>query len=229
MTVRFYSSADDMKISEKAFDILCKEVKKRKKTNILISGGNSLKKFFSLIVRRRKNISNINFVLSDERIVTEKSSYSNVSMIKKKLINKIIKEKKPNFIYPSIINTNKTNKQICEEYNNKIKILPTIGFLGVGHDGHIASIFYKDTKTQYKNSSLLICKKKNEKFKRISINIEYLINIPSLIIIVLGKNKSNILKNILDYKMQVSDMPILDLLCKSKGNINILYNKNISK
>jgi 6-phosphogluconolactonase/glucosamine-6-phosphate isomerase/deaminase len=229
MTVNFYNSINDNKISEKAFEILNKEVKKRRKSNILVSGGNSLKKFFSLIVSKKKKMNNVNFILSDERIVSEKSSYSNVSIIKKGLINKIYKEKKPNFIYPSIINMNKTNKEMCSEYNDKIKILPTMGFLGVGHDGHIASIFYNDVKIQYTNSPFLICKRKNEKFKRISVNMEFLINIPRLIIIILDKNKYNILKNIINYKTNFTNMPILHLLTKSKGDISVLYNRNIIK
>tara|TARA_B110000977_G_scaffold181081_1_gene241422 strand:+ start:2487 stop:3176 length:690 start_codon:yes stop_codon:yes gene_type:complete len=227
MAVNFFNSIDDAEISERAFEILYEETKNRKKSNILISGGNSLKKLFLLIVSKKINMSNISFILSDERIVNEKSIYSNASMIKNKLINKINKEKKPNLIYPSITNVNKANKEICSEYNNKIKILPTMAFLGVGHDGHVASIFYGNANIQYSESPLLICKKKSEKFKRISIDMEYLINIPKLIIIILDKNKHSILKCILDYKKQVSNLPILHLLNKSKGDIYILYNKKI--
>jgi 6-phosphogluconolactonase/glucosamine-6-phosphate isomerase/deaminase len=227
MAVNFFNSTDDAEISKKAFKILYEEIKNRKKINILISGGNSLKKFFTFLIGKKVNMNSVSFILSDERIVNKKSIYSNILMIKNELINKINKEKKPNFIYPSITNAKVTNKKLCSAYNNKIKILPTLAFLGVGHDGHIASIFYSNSNIQYSKAPFLICKKKDEKFKRISVDMEFLINIPKLIIIILDKNKHSILKHILNYKKQVSNLPILHLLNKSKGHIYVLYNKKI--
>ena len=47
-------------------------------------------------------MSNVNFILSDERIVSEKSAYSNTANIKYDFIYKFQKEKRPNFIFPSI-------------------------------------------------------------------------------------------------------------------------------
>ena len=229
MTINFYKSTSDKKISKKAYKIFYEEIKNRKKKYVVISGGNSLKKFFLFITSKKNNINNINFVLSDERIVNEKSKYSNSSMIKKNLINKINKLKKPNFIYPSIQDTSISNKKICKEYNNKIKILPHMAFLGIGDDGHVASIFNKGAKVQYTKYPLLICKKKKEKFRRISMDLKYLIKIPKLIIIILDKKKRDILKKILNYKNEVLNLPILDILTKSKSDIHILYNKNIIK
>lgn len=150
-------------------------------------------------------------------------------MIKKNLINKINKLKKPNFIYPSIQHISISSKKICKEYNNKIKILPHMAFLGIGDDGHIASIFNIGAKVQYAKYPLLICKKKKEKFRRISMDLKYLIKIPKLIIIILDKKKRDILKKILNYKNEVLKLPILDILTKSKSDIHILYNKNIIK
>ena len=47
-------------------------------------------------------MSNVPFILSDERIVSEKSAYSNTANIKYDFIYKFQKEKRPNFIFPSI-------------------------------------------------------------------------------------------------------------------------------
>ena len=82
MTVFFFNSKKDIKISERAFKILFKELNLRKNLNILISGGSSLKKIFSLIISRNVDLSNVNLILSDERIVSEKSVNSNVCNIK---------------------------------------------------------------------------------------------------------------------------------------------------
>lgn len=227
MATYFFSSADDAKIYKRALKILCEEIRNKKKLNILISGGKSLRKFFMFLISKKLNMKTVSFILSDERIVNEKSVYSNTLMIKDKLINKINKKKRPNFIYPSITNTNVANKKICNEYSNKIKILPNLAFLGVGYDGHIASIFCNNANIKYSKPPFLICKKKNEKFKRISVDMEFLINIPKLIIIILDKNKHHILSHILNYKKQLANLPILHLLNKSKGYIYVLYNKKI--
>lgn len=229
MTVFFFNSKKDIKISERAFKILFKELNLRKNLNILISGGSSLKKIFSLIISRNVDLSNVNLILSDERIVSEKSVNSNVCNIKKNFINKIRKEKRPNFIFPSIKNINMSNKNIYKNFKDKLNVLPNLAFIGVGKDGHIASIFFNDIKIQYTNSPFLICKKKNEKFRRVSVDMKYLINIPKTVVIIQDKKKSEILKNMLNYKTVSIKIPILHLLRKSKGDIFILYNKNIIK
>ena len=118
-----------------------KELNLRKNLNILISGGSSLKKIFSLIISRNVDLSNVNLILSDERIVSEKSVNSNVCNIKNNFINKIRKEKRPNFIFPSIKNINMSNKNIYKNFKYKLNVLPNLAFIGVGKDGHIASIF----------------------------------------------------------------------------------------
>ena len=206
-----------------------KELNLRKNLNILISGGSSLKKIFSLIISRNVDLSNVNLILSDERIVSEKSVNSNVCNIKNNFINKIRKEKRPNFIFPSIKNINMSNKNIYKNFKYKLNVLPNLAFIGVGKDGHIASIFFNDIKIQYTNSPFLICKKKNEKFSRVSLDMKYLINIPKTVVIIQDKKKSEILKDMLNYKTISIKKPILHLLRKSKGDIFILYNKNIIK
>lgn len=61
------------------------------------------------------------------------------------------------------------------------------------------------------------------------MDLKYLIKIPKLIIIILDKKKRDILKKILNYKNEVLNFPILEILTKSKNDIHILYNKNIIK
>ena len=229
MTVFFLNSASDQKLSETAYKILSKKLNLRKNLNILISGGKSLKKFFSFIISKNINMSNVNFILSDERIVSEKSAYSNTANIKYDFINKFQKEKRPNFIFPSIKNINISNRKICREFRDKLNFLPTLAFIGVGEDGHLASIFNSDIKIQYSETPFLICKKKNEKFRRISIDMDYLINIPKIVLIILDKKKYKILNDILNYKTIDSKAPIFQLLTKSRKDIFILYNKNIIK
>ena len=62
-----------------------------------------------------------------------------------------------NFIFPSIKNINMSNKNIYKNFKYKLNVLPNLAFIGVGKDGHIASIFFNDFKIQYTNSKFLIC------------------------------------------------------------------------
>ena len=59
--------------------------------------------------------------------------------------------------------------------------------------------------------------------------MDYLINIPKIVLIILDKKKYKILKDILNYKMIDSKAPIFQLLTKSKKDIKILKKKNIIK
>lgn len=227
MSVNFYLFNNSINLYEKAYKILLNIISKSQKPNILIAGGNSLKKIFSIIVNKKINMKNINLLLTDERIVSIKSKYSNSLMVKKFLINKMEEGSKPNFIYPAITNINEANSTIVKKYNNKINLLPNLALIGVGHDGHVASVFFEDVNTLYSKSPTFICKRKNEKFKRISVNINYLINIPIIVIVISGKEKGGILKKIINYKKSKFNFPILQLLRQSKGKINILYEKKL--
>ena len=229
MTIKFHKFSKKVECSDKAFKLLSKEISNYKKTNILIAGGNSLNHFFSFLIKKKMNMNKINFILSDERIVSEKSKYSNVNTIKNKFIKKIKKNNKPQFIYPSIKNRNEVNKKVYNNFKKKIKSKPSMAFLGVGNDGHIASIFFNDTKNEFKKSPFLICKRKIEKFRRISIDMKFLTKIPKIVIIIQDIKKRKILKKILNFKKQDINSPIMYLLNKSKKNIFILYNAKINK
>ena len=83
--------------------------------------------------------------MSDERFVSENSVNSNFKLIKKLLLSKIIISEKNIFS----INTRKKNVNISshdyekkiKKYFEKKKISFDLVVLGMGFDGHIASIF----------------------------------------------------------------------------------------
>ena len=64
--------------------------KKNKRFSLVLTGGKSPIKLYKYLAKN-KNIDwkNIDFFISDERYVNEKSKYSNIRMCKKYLLNKI--------------------------------------------------------------------------------------------------------------------------------------------
>lgn len=150
--------------------------------NIFLSGGKSLniiKSNLSILNLRRK----INIYLTDER-VTKKKLYLNSIKFKK------IKIKKVNFKD----NFNLNNLKNLNQINNLIPKKKYISILGVGEDGHIASIFNLKERLVL-NKSIILTKKSDEDFFRISLSYEYLSKSNKIFLIFSNKKKMKQIKN----------------------------------
>lgn len=150
--------------------------------NIFLSGGESLniiKDNLSILNLRRKS----NLYLTDERVTTNKL-YLNSIKFKK------IKNKKINFKDNFNLNSLKNLNQI----DNSIPKKNFISILGVGEDGHIASIFNLKEKLVL-NKSTILTKRSNEEFFRISLSYEYLSKSKNIFLIFSNKKKMKQIKN----------------------------------
>ena len=128
--------------------------KEKKRFSFVLTGGNSPIKLYKNLAKE-KNIPwrKIDFFLGDERCVNPNSKYSNINMCKKNLLNKI--PILSSQIY-EISMKGKNTKKISQEYERKIKkyfngkkITFDLTLLGVGNDGHIASLFKNNIKKKY--------------------------------------------------------------------------------
>ena len=117
------------------------------------------------------------------------------------------------------INIKKINpKKIALEYEKKIKkyfngkkISFDLTLLGVGNDGHIASLFKNNiNKKNKKNVDFVI----REDFKRITLTIKCINNSRNIFLWAPGKNKKKIIKNIIKDKKYLYPASYL----KSKNN-----------
>ncbi len=103
---------------------------------------------------------------------------------------------------------------------------PNLALVGVGNDGHIGSIFPKKI-IKYKN--FVISKKKNENFRRISLNIDYIKKIKKIVIVINDRKKNDILKKILS-NHQNYKIPVLKLIKISMDKVLLYYiNKSTKK
>ncbi len=150
--------------------------------NIFLSGGESLN-----IIKNNLSILNLsrnnNIYLTDERVTTNKS-YLNSIKFKK------IKTKKINFKD----NFNLNNLKNLNQIDNLIPKKNFISILGVGEDGHIASIFNLKEKLVL-NKSMILTKRSDEDFFRISLSYEYLSKSKKIFLIFSNKKKMKQIKN----------------------------------
>ena len=195
-------------------EILSKK-KKKKRFSLVLTGGSSPIKLYKKLASSNIDWSSVDLFWGDERYVSQKSKDSNFKLAFDTFIKKIKISKKNIFS----INTNKHIKICSKEYSKKIKNYfknKKISFdyflLGMGVDGHIASIFPGDNNF----SKTFISKPVYGKdFKRITLSLK-VINNSKKIILWLNKISKSTKYDIL--KKQSKKIPINNLN-KSKTTI----------
>ena len=170
--------------------------KQNKRFSFVLTGGKSPKKLYRKLAKTNIDWKNIDLFWGDERYVSHLSRNSNYRLAFNELIKKIEINKKN--IFP--IKTNKSISKCSAEYSKKIKKYfkyKKINFdyclLGMGEDGHIASIF-PHSKNLYKKfiSKPVI----REDFERITLSLNVINNSKKILLWLNNKSKSKIFFNI---------------------------------
>jgi len=186
----------------------------KKRLSFVLTGGPSPIKLYKKLSRLKIDWSNIDFFWGDERYVSKNSIHSNFRLANKNLL-RFVKIKKKQ-IY--LINTKKKSaRKSAIDYSNKIKkyfkkkkISFDIFLLGMGNDGHIASIFPGDLKKKSNKITRSVIKKD---FQRITINLK-IINNSKLIFLWLNTRKKTKIFSLLQNKRK-KQIPIN---CLRKNN-----------
>ena len=209
---------DENLLIKKFISLFKQKIRKKKKGrfSFVLTGGDSPIKLYKKIAKIKNiNWRKIDFFIGDERFVNENSKNSNFKMCKKYLIDRIKISNKQ--IY-KISTANKSLKEATLDYEKKIKkyfLNKKISFdmtlLGVGEDGHIASLFKKNiNKKSHKNVDFV----KRKDFFRITLTLKCLNNSKSIFLWIPGIKKINIVEKILiDRK---NKYPVSSLNIKNK-------------
>ncbi len=172
-----------------------KKEKLKERFSLVLPGGTSPINLYNSLSKEKINWNIIDIFLSDERFVSENSVNSNFKLIKKLLLSKIIISEKNIFS----INTRKKNVNISShDYEKKIKkyfenkkISFDLVVLGMGFDGHIASIFPGSKNLV---SSKIVGSINRKDYKRITLNLKTINNAKNIYLWLNTKNKSNSFK-----------------------------------
>ena len=211
---------ESYKLLSKALVSIFKQFVESNEKSFILSGGSSPRKFLRYLAEEPLDWSKISLILSDERLVPPKHAKSNYRFIKMNLLDRISKSKKPK-LFPALKSHSIDKKDLLERLNYSYKNLlrPKIAFIGVGLDGHFASIFPNHSRP--KNSSgYFLVNKKDEDFFRISLTIKNFLSCKNISLIIHGNGKKSILNRILDLEER-DDIPILYFLSRFKGEVNV--------
>ena len=199
--MRIIKKKNEKSLIREFLRIFKREIDKKKKSksrlSFVLTGGSSPVNLYKKLAKSNIDWSNIDLFWGDERFVSNKSKNSNFKMANDLFIKKS-KIKKRNLFY---INTKRKDvNQSSLEYQNKIKnyfknkkISFDICLLGMGNDGHVASIF---PNTNILKKKSIVSPVNRGDFKRITIGLKVINNSKKILLWLSKKSKTSTFKKL---------------------------------
>lgn len=161
---------------------------------------------------------------TDERFIDQNDQRSNQFQIKKSLGLEICSKLEENFGIFWLKSDEKVEKCL-QKYNEILENLDGIWFdeviLGIGMDGHIASLFPQGNYLKHQESPTITTETTFfEVSQRLSLTLESLLNSSKITILLVGSNKSEVLQELVEGKLSAVDFPVKFLL--AHPNVHIL-------
>ncbi|MGB6128253.1 MAG: 6-phosphogluconolactonase [Psychrilyobacter sp.] len=213
ISIKIFESEKLMAID--AINIIKFELERTKKLDIAFSGGKTPIRFFKLLAVEDIKWKNINIFLVDERWVPLDNIDSNYNMINRFLLQNI-KIPSVNIHY---IHYSSSIEQSEKEYENDIlkhfkgDIIFDLIFLGVGNDGHTASIFEKNEVDLSEN--IIVTSSRRHSHERISFGMG-IINKAKRKIFLLGIEKILIIGSSMSKEFPISKVKNPEFLSYKK-------------
>ena len=143
------------------------------KINLAFSGGKSPIAFLEMLSKESCNWKKCNISLVDERIVDLNNQESNARLIKTYFLQNLAKDA---HFMPFFENVNLSLEEMVKNANTRY-VQPDIAVLGMGLDGHTASLFPEADEFQMAletHNNIILIIPKNAPYKRLSMSLSAL-------------------------------------------------------
>ena len=190
---------------------LSSSINKYQNASIAVPGGTSPIKIFIELSKQKLDWSKVQITLVDDRLVDPDNDHSNQKLINDYLLKNDVKKSK---FFP-------LNKNLIKDDNFKFPL--DICLLGIGNDGHFASLF----PNMINNTNMLDPKSKssidevkangNPFVPRISMNLPLILSSNLIILLIKGKLKQEVLREAYNNK----NIPLYYLLKHRINNFHI--------
>ena len=190
---------------------LSSSINKYQNASIAVPGGTSPIKIFNELSKQKLDWSKVQITLVDDRLVDPNNDHSNQKLINDYLLKNAAEKSK---FFP-------LNKNLIKDDNFKFPL--DICLLGIGNDGHFASLFpnmINNTNMLDPNSKSSIDKVKangNPFVPRISMNLPLILSSNLIILLIKGKLKQEVLREAYNNK----NIPLYYLLKHRINNFHI--------
>ena len=218
-SVGFYSTNNSESLAsdlcQSIGEILTEAIRKRGRASMAVSGGSTPTPLFKEFSLLSIDWAKVDLTLVDDRWVDAKNSDSNELLVRTHLIKN--KAAKVNFI--PLKNDSKTAKEgqkISEEMLKNITLPFDVVVLGMGSDGHTASLFpcseeLPDAMNLNNLNCLISTSPKTAPYERLSLTARVIINAKNVFLHLNGSSKLLTLESAMEQK-DSSKMPIYTFL-----------------
>jgi len=193
-------------LCDKVIEDLKEALNKNGTATLLVSGGSTPKPLFQLLCQCELAWENISIGLVDERYINNTSEFSNENLVVNNLVTKLAK--KATFV-PMVFHSE--NEDLNLELVKKAYSIfkhPDVVLLGMGDDGHTASIFPNDAASELVNSTselIAITNAPNFPYRRITCTTTLLKNAKHTYLLFTGENKKAILEKAEEKKYPIGE------------------------
>ena len=197
-------------------------IKKYGDARFLLSGGSTPMNLYSLLSEETIEWEKVKIGLVDERFVPKENLFNNETQIKNNLLKNSAKFATIFGMVYNYENEILNLKIVNEQY---ITFFERIDFtiLGMGEDGHTASLFPGDKESEElmntSNIGIFSTKSPSFPYNRITCSKELIANSNYIALFISGETKFNVLKNSIETQVPIS------YFVKNSKNMEIYYSK----
>lgn len=192
----------DQQFAQQVAQLLIQAIAEKGRASIAVSGGSTPKGFFQALSMQDLAWHKVTVTLADERWVDVNSLDSNTRLVKENLLQN--KAAKANFFDLKV--TDKLTQATLDSLNEKAKkyLLPfDVVILGMGEDGHTASLFpcseqIKSALSLDNKQVLMAVSPKTAPYQRITFTLSALLTSKNIFLHLNGENKQQVLTQALD-------------------------------
>jgi 6-phosphogluconolactonase len=235
--IEVYQCAEELeqRAAEKIILLINKAISERGVCSIALSGGETPRPVYRIMgsspIKERIDWSRVHLFFTDERLVPPTDPQSNFGMINREFIShinissrnihRIAGEKKPELAAADY------ERELCEYFSNQ-NIRFDIVLLGLGEDGHTASIFPGTKVVQEEEALVAAVYIQSLSIWRVTLTYRSINSAREILFLVSGKKKRFIVQHILKTPAMREEYPAM-LIQPVDGNILWMLDKDAAE
>jgi len=188
------------------FGNLC--IKNRNRFDLVLAGGNTPAGAYSILAENTKSKTDFwrgtHLWWGDERCVPPDSDMSNYRLAKNNLIDIVNPPEDNVHRIPAEM---EDRQQAAQLYSDQFPAQPDLVLLGMGTDGHTASLFPDSDALNEKERLFVPSESPVEPRRRITMTPVALASAKKVLVLVAGQNKSQVVERVFSQRGDINDTP----------------------